>query len=680
MGHCPVANPVLERFINKLLIALPVVTMAKKKSSGKANPDYVAPDASKESTKKAEDEFSKIAANLPKEAQQRLKEIKASLDKFKEQLLKKFDKYVIGLALLPPQLSPQQVAALPPEVQQAVQQQPAQHVTMQAQQQVQAQEPPKDLINVVVLVDDNDSKKMTKQELKDKLSAIITQIASDVDKKILVQTIILSELWQSCFDGKYDLLRLVAYSAPFYDTGMIAAIKISEIHKEMVLKKFERYIVSYVLAGSLIQGRATSKSDIDVFIVVDDTDVKRMTRAELKDKLRAIIIGMGIEAGEATGIKNKLNIQVYILTDFWDSVKEANPIIFTFLRDGVPLYDRGTFMPWKQLLQMGRIRPSSEAIDLYMSSGDQLISRVKFKLKEIGMEDTFWAILTPTQAAIMLYGVPPPTPKETPDVMREIFVKKEKLIEEEYVKILERNIQMRKNLEHGDKKELSGAEVDSLLADSERYLKRLDKLFKEIEKIKEEESVAQTYDNVVTMIRDVLRLEGVEKASDIELIKVFEDELISRGKIPARFLRILNGIVKAKKDYDAGRLTKPEVEGVKKDSSELTRFLIEYVQRKRGRELEKAKIRVKHGNRYGEVLLVGDDVFIIHDVDHEEKEISQGKLTESGSITGIHRSSLEELEKVLAKTEIPPKVFIKEKIFEDLKSIFGKDVEILVNY
>src|SRR3989344_1279262 len=113
---------------------------------------------------------------------------------------------------------------------------------------------------------------------------------------------------------------------------MLAAIKIAEIHKTMVLKKFEKYIVSYVLAGSLVQGKATASSDIDVWIVIDDTDVKKMTRAELKDKLRAIIISMGVEAGDITGIKNKLNIQVYILTDFWDSLKEANPIIFTLLR------------------------------------------------------------------------------------------------------------------------------------------------------------------------------------------------------------------------------------------------------------------------------------------------------------------------------------------------------------
>lgn len=652
--------------------------MPKKKASQKGNPDYVAPHAP--DAKKQEDQFAKIAASLPKDAQDKLQEIKKSMDKFREQVLAKFDKYIMGIALLPPPLSQQQIAALPPQLQAAAAQQ--QHVSM-PQQPLNAgekQDVPKDQISVAVLVDDSDSKKMTKQELKDKLAAIIAQIAADVDKKLAVQTIIISELWQSCFDGKYDVLRMFAYAAPFYDTGMLAALKISEIHKEMVLKKFERYIVSYVLAGSLTQGRATEKSDIDVFLVVDDTDVKRMTRAELKDKLRAIIIGMGIEAGEATGIKNKLNIQVYILTDFWDSVKEANPIIFTFLRDGVPLYDRGTFMPWKQLLQMGRIKPSSEAIDLYMSSGDQLISRVKLKLKEIGMEDTFWAILTPTQAAIMLYGVAPPTPKETPDLLRELFVKKEKLIEEEYVKILEKVIKTRKDLEHGDKKEMAGSEVDSILADCERYLKRLDRLFKEIEKRKEEESIAQSYDNITTVIRDVLRLEGVEKVSAAELSKSFEDRLVSTGRIPARYLRMLNSLSKAKADYDSGKLTKVEVDRTKKDVSELHKFLVEYMQRKRGRELERAKIRVKHGNRFGEVLLIGSEVFIIHDIDHEEKEISRGKISDSGNVVGVRRSSLDELEKVLGNTDIPPKVFIKEKIFEDLKGIFGKDVEILVNY
>ncbi|MCH8003287.1 MAG: nucleotidyltransferase domain-containing protein [Nanoarchaeota archaeon] len=599
---------------------------------------------------------------LPKDVQEKLKSIKTKLDKFQKRVLEKFDKYIMGMTLLPP--------PKPDQKQPAVQQ----HT------EVQKQPVDKDKINVLVLVDDSDSRKMSKFELKDKLTSIMKNIAREIDKNLTPQALILSELWQNCYDGKSEMLQLISLSAPIFDRGMLAAIKIAEVHKTMVLKKFEKYIVSYVLAGSLVQGRATPTSDIDVWIVIDDTDVKKMTRAELKDKLRAIIIGMGIEAGELTGIKNKLNIQVYILTDFWDSLREANPIIFTLLRDGVPFYDRGIFMAWKQLLKMGKIKPSAEAIDMFMGSGEQMLKRVALKLKDIGMEDIYYAILTPSQAALMLHGIPPPAPKETATLMREIFVQKEKLLEEKYIKILEKIIDTRKSIEHGEKKEITGKEIDELLGESDKYLKRIKRLFTQIEKIKEEEDMLKVYETIVTIIRDVLRIEGIEKVEDEEIVKLFEDKLISQGKLPVKFLRILNEIIKAKKDYDDKKLTRIEVEKVKKDSNEFIKFLVEYIQRKRGREIERAKIRVKHGNRYGEVILLGKEAFIIHDIDHEEKELSKAKIKEDGSLGTTQKSSLEELEKALAKVKIPPKVFIKEPIFEDLKSIFGKDVEILVNY
>ncbi|MDP6265832.1 MAG: nucleotidyltransferase domain-containing protein [Candidatus Woesearchaeota archaeon] len=597
----------------------------------------------------------KALDKLPKDVQEKLKSIKTKLEKFQKRVLGKFDKYIVGIALLP---QPK------PNDQKSTEQKPVD----------------KDKINVLVLVDDSDSKKMSKFELKDKLTAIMNNIAQEIDKNLTPQAVILSELWQNCYDGKYEMLQLIALSVPIFDRGMLAAIKIAEVHKTMVLKKFEKYIVSHVLAGSLVQGRATPTSDIDVWIVIDDTDVKKMTRAELKDKLRAIIIGMGIEAGELTGIKNKLNIQVYILTDFWDSLREANPIIFTLLRDGVPFYDRGIFMAWKQLLRMGKIKPSAEAIDMFMGSGEQMLKRVGLKLKDIGMEDIYYAILTPSQAALMLHGVPPPAPKETATLMREIFVQKEKLLEDKFVKILEKVIETRKMIEHGEKKEITGKEIDEFLNESDKYLKRIKRLFTQIEKIKEEQDMVKVYETIVTIIRDVLRIEGIERVEDEEVVKVFEDEMISQGKIPAKFLRILNEIIKAKKDYDEKKLTRVEVEKVKKSSNEFIKFLVEYLQRKRGRELERTKIRVKHGNRYGEVILLGDVAFIIHDIDHEEKEISKARIKEDGSLGTTQKSSLQELEKSLSKVEIPPKVFIKEPIFENLKDFFGKDVEILVNY
>ena len=227
---------------------------------------------------------------------------------------------------------------------------------------------------------------------------------------------------------------------------------------------------------------------------------------------------------------------------------------------------------------------------------------------------------------------------------------------------------------------MTGTELDKMLKDAEDYLKRIKRLFTQIEKIKEEEGVLHIYESVVTIIRDILRIEGIERVKPEEVIKLFETEMVHLGRIPEKYLRILRTLEKAKKDYDANKLNKAEVEKVKKDSTQFIKFMVEYIQRKRGRELEKTKIRVKHGDKYGEIILLGEKAFIIHDIDQEEKSISKAWINKDGSLGNIKESNLEELEKELVKVEIPPKVFIKEPIFENLKNIFGKDVEILVTY
>lgn len=598
--------------------------------------------------KKEEPQQEGPETKLPEEVQEKLKAAKSKLEKFQKSVVEKFDKYISGIALLPPQKGPAH------------------------------EEKKEEQFNILVLVDDTEPTKMTKQELKEKLVAIMESTAKEIDERIKPQTLLLTELWQNCYDGKYELLQLIALAAPIYDTGMLSAIKIAEVHKTMVLKKFEKYIVAYVLAGSLVQGKATKQSDIDVFIVVDDTDVKKMTRFELKDKLRAIIIGMGIEAGAMTGVQNKLNVQVYILTDFWESIREANPVIFTFLRDGVPFFDRGIFMPWKQLLKMGKIKPSTEAIDMYMSSGEQMLERVRFKLKDIGTEDFFWAILTPSQAALMLYGIPPPTPRETPELMREIFVIKEKLLEENDIKILEKVLKIRKEIEHGNKKEISGKEIDEMLGDCEKYLARLKRLFTQIEKIKDEESMTHIYETIVTVIRDCLTLEGVEKAEEAELIEKFEEELVAKGKVPARFVRLLHEIMKAKKAYEAGKLSKTELEQARKNAAELIKFLVEYMQRKRAQELERTKFRARWGEKTAEITLLGNTAYIVKDISAEEKEILCAKIESDGGLESPEKCSIEDFEKALAKISIPPQVFIREKTFEGLKKILGRDIEILL--
>ncbi|MBU2638309.1 MAG: hypothetical protein KJ955_05020 [Nanoarchaeota archaeon] len=601
--------------------------------------------------KAAKEQEQALLASLPPEMQEKMKALKDKMDLFTKKILEKFDKYITGVALLPPE------KMLPAEVRDEKKDDP-------------------NKINVLVLVDDSDSKKMPKQELANKLNQITNTIAKEIDENISPEILLASELKESCFDAKYEVLKMIAMAAPVYDpTDMIAAIKISEVHKSMVLKKFEKYIVSYVAAGSLFRGEKSN--DIDIYIVIDDTDVKKMPRAELKDKLRAIIVGMGFDAARITGVRKQFHVQTYILTDFWDSVKDANPVIYTFLRDGVPLYDRGVFMPWKLLLQMGRIRPSPEAIDMSMDIGEKLVQRAKHKLLSILGEDLYYSILNPTQAALMLYGLPPPTPKETIQLLDDIFVKKEKMLEKKYIDILEKIRTAYKNIEHGKVTSVTGKEIDDLLNDAEDYLKRIKKLFKQIEEKAEKEGILDVYDSCIAVTRDLLAEKGVKAVEDKDIYSLFKSKLVAEDKVPEKFLRVLKDVEKAKDDFLAGKISRQEAQKVKKDGRLFIKTMVEHMQRKKSIEIERVKIRFKYGDIVGEMIIPDDKAFIIKDSEKRD-DMLIADVNKDGGLENIKPAAPEELEKHISKLVSPKRMFIRERLFEDLRTLVGKDIEIML--
>ena len=587
-----------------------------------------------------------LPEDLPKEVKEKLEKTKKILESFKKKAIKEIDN-VIGVSLLPP--------PIPKE----------------------GEKPELKKISVLILI--NDDEVENKGELLDKSLKAAEKLKKDIDENIDPQPMLVSELRQACFDQKYDIINLIAMSAILHDPkDMLQALKIAEVHKGMTLKKFDKYIVSYIAMGSLFRGDATSH-DIDVAVIVDDTDVKKMSRFELRDKLGAIIRGYGYDAESITGVKKLFHVQVYILTDFWDAVKDAHPVMFTILRDGVPLFDRGVFMPWRLLLKMGKIKPSQEAIDTHMDLGKKLIQRAENKLIGIVAEDIYYSVLNPAQAALMLYGIAPPTPKETVKLLDEVFVKKSKLLDKKYVDILDRIIKMFKDIEHLKIKYVSGKEVDKLMGDAKIFLEGISKLFDKIEKQKEKERVSDLYIYSIQVARDILAEEGVMKVPEDSLINVFKEKLVDTGLMPEVILKQLREIVKAKEDYEAKRLSKHEIEKVRRTTSDFNRVLIGYLQRKRGVELSRSKIQIKYGDKYAEVLLLDKIAFIILDIDAKEREVQKANLTNEGGLKDIKKSSLEELEGHIKGIKLPKHVFIKEKLFEDLKNLFGKDIEILVN-
>jgi len=464
------------------------------------------------------------------------------------------------------------------------------------------------------------------------------------------------DIWNYGLDSKYEFLDAVAASYPLHDTGFLGALRVASIHKNLTLNWLNtgrvQYVASYVIGGSLVRGTADQTSDVDTFVIIDDTDVKRMSRIELLDKLRRRITYDFIkESTVLAGVKNILNVQVYLLTDFWQSVKDAHPVMFTFIRDGIPLYDRGTFTPWKRLLQMGKIKPSPEAIDLYMKEGDRTDEIIKRRLLDC-MVDIYFGVVTPTQAMMMLAGHAPPVPKHLVQEVKEALVEKEKVMSPKELKTVERVVKLYKDYEHGKLKDIPGKEIDELLKESQEFNKKMKELRKKLEKNLQEEQVQKLQEETFSLMKNVLGSKSQES-----LLKELEKEMIKKGKIPQRMLPIAKEIsqVKMKKS-----LTPSDVHRLTRDASELQNALTEYIQRKDLVKVGRGIVQISYNNKKAELILTDAGAFVV----------------EQNSIKKLHNNSLVqsnkgELEQAVSKTSPASKNNLTTDIIQTLKKELG---------
>jgi len=174
----------------------------------------------------------------------------------------------------------------------------------------------------------------------------------------------------------------------------------------------------------------------------------------------------------------------------------------------------------------------------------------------------------------MLYGSAPPTHKETPELMKKIFVEKEKMLKQSEIEILGKAVKSFKKYEHDPKYKISGKEIDELVKESDAYLKRLKELRIQIEKRYNEKTIEQIYKDVFELLKALVKAKA-QKA----IIDEFEKDFVKKGKFTPQDLRTLKDIVKARNDFKKGKLDAHAVNESRKNASVLINDLIEYNQR-----------------------------------------------------------------------------------------------------
>ena len=313
-----------------------------------------------------------------------------------------------------------------------------------------------------------------------------------------------------------------------------------------IMKKYGPMIKSVVLFGSSARGSWHKESDIDVFIIVDDTKhkISPALKEQMEDDLDVI----------AKKLSDKLSVQQpYLLTEFWNMVRIGHPIVFNFIREGVPVFDRDIFLPIKRLLQMGEIKPSKEAVEKYIDRAPKRIKRVEQAKMYMVAEDCYYAMLESLQAVLMFLGKNPPRPSDAPEAMRKTLVEMN-LIKPEFADWLDGVIKRRKEIEHKNLKALSGQELDEWIDKSKKFVKEMQKALVRIEVLKRENLIEKSYAIMAETIMTVLK--SLEKIPEKEekLGQYFEEYVVKPGLVSDKYLEVFNELDKMKKLVKEGKI------------------------------------------------------------------------------------------------------------------------------
>lgn len=230
-----------------------------------------------------------------------------------------------------------------------------------------------------------------------------------------------------------------------------------------VRKQYGELIKSVLIFGSSVKGSMVKGSDIDVWVIVDDTATKATV------DLNRIIDHIYLIATEIKDV----HIQVHTLTEFWQSIRIGSPEFSNFLRYGLTIYDTGFIKPIQRMLQMGLIPPSDETISLKARSSITRYKKIKQEVKLL-VFDLRYTMLDIVQAVIMHYYKEAPDYKKAPEFLEKLV--KEKELEREYVDKFIQLDKLWKDIDHGEIKEVTTDHLNEALQITQEMIDRMKKL------------------------------------------------------------------------------------------------------------------------------------------------------------------------------------------------------------
>ncbi len=246
-----------------------------------------------------------------------------------------------------------------------------------------------------------------------------------------------------------------------FDKKEIAA-KVVKFTQE-ARKQYGELIKSVLIFGSAVRGTLQKGSDIDVWVILDDTATKS------SEDLNRIVDHLYLISQEL----KDLHIQVHTLTEFWQSIRLGSPEFTNFLRYGLVIHDTGFIKPIQRMLTMGLIPPSDEAVTLKARSAETRYKRITLDIKAMIFELRYTATDI-IQAVVMYFYKKQPDQKAIPEFLEKLV--KAKRLEKEYIEKFDELNKLWKDIDHKIIKEVTTDHLGRALQLAKDIIDRFKKL------------------------------------------------------------------------------------------------------------------------------------------------------------------------------------------------------------
>jgi predicted nucleotidyltransferase/uncharacterized protein (UPF0332 family) len=237
--------------------------------------------------------------------------------------------------------------------------------------------------------------------------------------------------------------------------------------------KFNKLVKSVIMFGSSVKKTATTGSDIDIVIIIDDASVlwDQELIAWYRTELDKILSN--------NPYSKSLHINTIKLSTWWEDLIRGDPTVINMIRYGESIIDlAGFFEPLKHLLIKGKIKSTPEAV--YNALQRAPTHLLRSKASELNsIEGLYWCMVDAAHAALISANISPPSPEHIPIDLKETFVDQGKL-KMKYVIWYRDLLMLHKKIMHGEVKDLKGIEIDNWQQRTEDFLQAMIRLVDEI--------------------------------------------------------------------------------------------------------------------------------------------------------------------------------------------------------